>query len=476
MGHAQKNCKAGEGKMMSSKCGFCGGPSKCKMKKCKAYNIKCNTCSLFGHYSSCCTDFTKFRARKVRDVTAASAVEDGGEESNNHVRLSNVSKEKISFGTQEEVHNKQLSNVSKEKVSNKSQGKGGDNKVTTNRSGEDDVISEDVKNAKVESTNNHMIRINRVETKQTAMSVVWCPKVGRFIQKASKNYVPLKMEVETLHDVTVDNSNGQVRAPKVPINKANQRKATDNTNCPDTGASITIGGKILMKKLGLTSENLLKDNPTVSAAEGSNIRLLGFIPVTLRVRDGAGGVREACECLYFGDGILNTLVSLTALKNLGCVSRSFPYPDVETASSLTERDDEDYEEDPKEVEPVPREDMPSRPAVLPFPPTEENVPKLRAWLVEQFSKSSFNTSSAPLTKMTGIPMKIHIKDGVDAMAVHKPISIPHHWREQVKKDLERDCDLGIIEKVPNGIPTKWQSRMVVVAILDCHFVGIPFGT
>merc|ERR1712082_396056 len=159
---------------MSSKCGFCGGPSKCKMKKCKAYNIKCNTCSLFGHYSSCCTDFTKFRARKVRDVTAASAVEDGGEESNNHVRLSNVSKEKISFGTREEVRNKQLSNVSKEKVSNKSQG-------------EDDVISEDVKNAKVESTNNHMIRINRVETKQTDMSVVWCPKVGRFIQKASKN-------------------------------------------------------------------------------------------------------------------------------------------------------------------------------------------------------------------------------------------------------------------------------------------------
>merc|ERR1712082_298184 len=57
-GHTQRNCKSGEGKMTSSKCGFCGGPSKCKMKKCKAYNIKFNTCSLVGHYSSCCTDFT----------------------------------------------------------------------------------------------------------------------------------------------------------------------------------------------------------------------------------------------------------------------------------------------------------------------------------------------------------------------------------------------------------------------------------
>merc|ERR1712239_44962 len=152
-GHTQRNCKSGEGKTMSSKCGFCGGPSKCKMKKCKAYNIKCNTCSLFGHYSSCCTDFTKTRARKVRDVTAASAVEDSGEESNHIVRLSNISQEKISSGTQEEVSNVELSNVSQEKISNKSQGKGGDNKVTTNRSRGDD--------AKIEATNTHVIRINR---------------------------------------------------------------------------------------------------------------------------------------------------------------------------------------------------------------------------------------------------------------------------------------------------------------------------
>merc|ERR1712082_464187 len=207
-------------------------------------------------------------------------------------------------------------------------------------------------NAENEFTNNHVIRINRADTKQSAMSVVWCPKVEKFVQKASKNYVPLKMEVETLHDVIVDNSNGQLRAARVPVEKANQRKAVDNTNFPDTGASITIGGKILMKKLGLTNDNLLRDNTKVSAAEGSSIKLWGFIPVKLRVRDGAGGVREASECLYFGDRILNTLVFLTALKNLGCVSRSFPYPDVETASSLTECDDEDYEEDPKEKEPV----------------------------------------------------------------------------------------------------------------------------
>merc|ERR1712082_480991 len=186
----------------------------------------------------------------------------------------------------------------------------------------------------------------------------------------------------------------------------------------------------------------MRDYTKVSAAEGSTIKIWGFLPVKLHVVVSARGVREAYECLYFGEGILNTLVSLTALKNLGCVSRNFPYQDVETSSSLTERDDEDYEEDPKEeVEPIPGEDMPTRPTELPFPPLEENVPKLRAWLMVKFSKSSFNTSSALLAKMSCPPMKIHIKDGVESVAIHKPISIPHHWRDTVKKDLDRDCKL-----------------------------------
>merc|ERR1712082_103161 len=151
--------------------------------------------------------------------------------------------------------------------------------------------------------------------------------------------------------------------PRVPVTKANMRKAVDNTNCPDTGASITIGGKNLMRKLGLNNDNLMRDHTKVSAAEGSTIKVWGFLPVKLRVVDSAGGVREANECLYFVEGILNTLVSLTALKNLGCVSRNFPYPDMETASSLTESDDRDDEEEyEKEKIVTPRDKTPDRPS------------------------------------------------------------------------------------------------------------------
>ena len=68
-----------------------------------------------------------------------------------------------------------------------------------------------------------------------------------------------------------------------------------------------------------------------------------------------------------------------------------------------------------------------------------------------------------MAKMSGPPMKIHIDPKAIPIAGHKPIPIPHHWQEQVMADLDRDVKLGIIEKVPMGVPTTWQSRMVMVS-------------
>ena len=80
-------------------------------------------------------------------------------------------------------------------------------------------------------------------------------------------------------------------------------------------------------------------------------------------------------------------------------------------------------------------DFPSRAASLPtnggdFPPTEENMPRLKAWLIGRFSTSSFNISSAPLATMSGPPIKIHINPEANSEAIHKPIPIPHHWPRQ----------------------------------------------
>ena len=79
-----------------------------------------------------------------------------------------------------------------------------------------------------------------------------------------------------------------------------------------------------MKKMRITQDNLVQDNTSVSAAEGSTIRVWGFLPMKFRVREKKGLIRESNECLYFAEGVVTTLISLQALKNLGCVSQNFP--------------------------------------------------------------------------------------------------------------------------------------------------------
>lgn len=109
-----------------------------------------------------------------------------------------------------------------------------------------------------------------------------------------------------------------------------------------------------------------------------------------------------------------------------------------------------------------RETAPEAPEKLPFPPTAENVDKLGEFIRKKFATSAFNITAAPLAKLSGPPMKIHLKPNAVPRACHKPINVPHHMRENTKNDIDRDVELGILEKVPTGVPTVWCSRMVVV--------------
>ena len=65
--------------------------------------------------------------------------------------------------------------------------------------------------------------------------------------------------------------------------------------------------------------------------------------------------------------------------------------------------------------------------------------------------------------MTGQPpLRIHIKPGSDPVAIRKPATIPVHWVDQVRKEIEQDIALGVLERVPSNTPTMWCSLMHVV--------------
>merc|ERR1712082_427555 len=107
---------------------------------------------------------------------------------------------------------------------------------------------------------------------------------------------------------------------------------------------------------------------------------------------------------------------------------------------------------------------PPAPTKPPFVCSPENVPKLEAWFLERYAASTFNKCvHQPLPMMQGAePMRLLLKDGAVPVAIHKPAVIPAHWQDQVRDEIERDIQLGVLERVPHNTPVTWCSRMHVV--------------
>ena len=82
-----------------------------------------------------------------------------------------------------------------------------------------------------------------------------------------------------------------------------------------------------------------------------------------------------------------------------------------------------------------RTPVPGRPNALPFPATPENIDRMRGWLVNRFSSSTFNTCPhRALPCITGPPMEIHIDESATPKVCHKPASVPLHWQQRVYED------------------------------------------
>ena len=64
------------------------------------------------------------------------------------------------------------------------------------------------------------------------------------------------------------------------------------------------------------------------------------------------------------------------------------------------------------------------------------------------------------------PLQLHVDPQAPPVAVYVPAQVPLHWQLAVKEGLDRDLKLGVLERVPLNTPTRWQSRMVVVAKHD----------
>ena len=88
---------------------------------------------------------------------------------------------------------------------------------------------------------------------------------------------------------------------------------------------------------------------------------------------------------------------------------------------------------------------------------------MKAWLLDRYSGSTFNRCShQPLPMMDCVPLRLHIDPEAEPVAAYNARLVPIHLRDKVKAQMDEDVRLGIMERVPVGTETRWQSRMHVV--------------
>ena len=66
------------------------------------------------------------------------------------------------------------------------------------------------------------------------------------------------------------------------------------------------------------------------------------------------------------------------------------------------------------------------------------------------------------------PFKLHMETDSKPSVVFTAATVPIHWKDEIKVQLDEDVSLGMLEKVPAGEPTSWQARL--------HIVPKPHGT
>lgn len=233
----------------------------------------------------------------------------------------------------------------------------------------------------------------------------------------------------------------------------------------DTGAQMCTAGPDFLSQLAGATHWLLATTQRLRGVGNNVLDITGALMVDIQCKSG-----KTTEPIFICNDVKGIYLSLNALKNLNIIKRDFPScPNqmlvgdaklVATVSPVA----------PSERAPCGcplRSPCPSPPKQIPFPATPEYRKHIEDWIKERYASSAFNVCPhQKLQTMKGEPLRITFVNDYTPFAAHKPIPVPHHWKEEVKRKLDADVALGIIEPVPQNTPTKWCARMVIVPKKD----------
>ena len=227
----------------------------------------------------------------------------------------------------------------------------------------------------------------------------------------------------------------------------------------DTGAQTCTSGTHILRNI--PNCWLLPTSHNLKGVDNNSLHINGVLIVDITSSSGT-----TTELLYVCEKVSGIYISQSALKKMKIIKETFPETRIATVSNdvnpTTSRNvNPDLTAPPTDTTALApcgcplRKDCPQRPDKLPFPATADHREELEDWIKQYYSASAFNTCPhQELQVMKSEPLKIAFKPDYAPRAIHKPIPIPHHWKEKVKSQLDADVALGIIEPVPQGVPTQ----------------------
>ena len=230
-----------------------------------------------------------------------------------------------------------------------------------------------------------------------------------------------------------------VPAEMTPIVKGKLRATQTVDVFPDSGADICLAGSKHLARLGISVEDLIPCRKTITAVGGHTLTCQGWTAMEF---DVCGN--KTRQPLYICDRVDRIYFGREGCKEVNILPTSFPFPAQRDSVASVESA------------------IPPRPAKIPHHATEENIPRLKAYLLKVFADTVFDRAT-PFRTMNCPTAHIHLKKDAKPSAIHNPFSIPIHWRDEVKRKLDKDVEDGVIEPVPIGDPVQWCSPMVVTA-------------
>jgi transposase InsO family protein len=319
--------------------------------------------------------------------------------------------------------------------------------------------------------------------------------IGHFEYVGSQGWVARRAESHPTLQVSVSVCSEAYPALRLPPPRARHSFTTANA-LADTGAQLTVAGPSLLRSLRISEQELLPLSNSVTAANQATLDLKGGVFITISGRDRAGETRVTRQLCYIAGNTSHLFISKAGCRDLGIVDDQFPRVGSSPAASVAnigeQEDDAKAHGEPdhklsgygsntklsvdktKEMIKCEHDEesncvclrrtmAPDAPTSLPFLATEQNREKLQQWILDFYASSAFNQCECqPLPLMQDSPpLKLFIDPAAEPVAIHKARPVPIHFQAKVKAGLDRDCALGVLEKVPVGSPTGWCSPMGV---------------